>query len=255
MISESLYFEFNGEESTNYGIMNVHVSTGLFNETFLSGRSITEHSVRGRHKPYFQEVSRSPKTINLTFYLSEGWDEYHIKAVSRWLNVNHYKPLIFSAQPEIVYYAMPVDESTLAHNGLRQGYITISMRTDSPYSYGKEMTTGWIDATESDTTEIVIDNLGDDTIIPDIEIEKVGDGDISISHIYEESDGFIITGLKDSEVITIDGENRLIETSLPGVYRYANSNKQYLKLPFGKCQLLVSGKCYIKFDYRYSFFI
>ena len=255
MISESLYFEFNGEISSDYGIMNVHVSSGLYNEPFLSGRTITEYSIRGRNKPYFQEVTRSPKTLNLTFYLSEGWDEYQIKAVSRWLNVNHYKPLIFSASPEIVYYAMPIDDSSLVHNGNREGYITITMRTDSPYSYGKEMTTGWIDASESDTTEIEIDNLGDDTIIPDIEIEKVGDGDISISHIYEESDGFTLINLIDGETIKVDGENRLIESSLPGVYRYANSNKQYLKLPFGKCHILVNGKCYIKFDYRYSFFI
>ena len=87
LISESLYFEYDGEDSSNFGIMNVHVSTGLFNEPFLSGRSITEHSIRGRKKPYFQEVNRSPKTLNLTFYLSEGWDDYQINAVSRWLNV------------------------------------------------------------------------------------------------------------------------------------------------------------------------
>ena len=253
MIRESLYFEFDGKASDEYyGIKNISISSGLFNEPFLPSRSINEVSVPYNNKPYFINTRKDPKSLTLGFYPDDGWNDETMNAIARWLDVEEYKPLVFSSMPDKVMYAIPVDSSDITHNGLGQGYITLTMRLDSPNSYSHEKTTGWYDFS-SGSGEIEFDNLGDEEIQPEIEIYKVGDGDITITKVYEQDEPLIITGLKDNDETIIDPEMKIIETSPPNPLIYNNFNDEYLTLPYGKTHLRVDGACHIQLIYRYKF--
>ncbi|GMX64378.1 hypothetical protein Elgi_36470 [Paenibacillus elgii] len=134
-MKEGIDFYYDGVYSLDMGVINCKVDSGFFEEPFLSQREIHEISVRGRGKPYFQGVKRSPLSFSLTFAFVDYYDEEKIRAVARWLNKDNYKPFYTSDNPERIFYCILESESTLLHNGLKQGYVNLKFRCDSPYSY------------------------------------------------------------------------------------------------------------------------
>jgi predicted phage tail component-like protein len=255
MIRESLYFTFSGRKSSEFGILNVSISTGLYEEPFMAGRSITEFTINGQEKPYFQKITREPKSLQVSFYFENGWNDELIREVARWLDVDFYQPLTFSEDEEKVYYVLPVDSPSLIHNGLKQGYITLTLRCDSPYSYSHVKSTQWYDFSKVSSGTIEINNYGDKPIMPEIYISKIYNGNITISHLTKNDSPFTFTSLLNEEVVHIDCENKIIESSLPYTWRYDNFNDNYLTLHYGKNILKIDGYCKVKLKYRYKFII
>mgnify|MGYP001064795372 FL=1 len=135
-IRSSEYFIFDGIPSNSFGIINVNISSGMQEEPFVAGREIRETSIRGNDRPYFQGIDRQPLQFNVSFAFEERWNRELINKVARWLTDHeYYKPLIFSDEPEKIYYALFVDNPTLIHNCLSEGYINLTVRCDSPYVY------------------------------------------------------------------------------------------------------------------------
>lgn len=132
---EGINFYYDGIYSVDMGVLNCKIGGGMFEETFLPSRDIKEVVVNGRDKPYFQHVGFSPLTFDLTFAFEYGYDEKRIREVARWLMQAYYKPFYTIDNPNRVFYCMVDGDSSLFHNGLKQGYITLKMRCDSPYSY------------------------------------------------------------------------------------------------------------------------
>lgn len=135
---EDLYFSYDGIISANMGLVNVHLASGMFDEFFLPSREINEITVRGKEKPYFQEVRHSPISFSLVFAFDKGFTESRLREVARWLMQDYYKPFYFLNNPNRVFYAMVDGDSNLLHNGLKQGYITLNFRCDSPYAYTQQ---------------------------------------------------------------------------------------------------------------------
>jgi len=133
-VKSCLYFKFDGINSTDYGILNVNVSTGMLEESFLSSREIKEIETRNNEKPYFQMLKRNPLILNLSFAFEDTWDTNKIRQVARWLNTDYYKELYFP-ETEQIFYCILIDEPSIIHNGLKQGYLNLNFRCDSPYSY------------------------------------------------------------------------------------------------------------------------
>lgn len=132
---EGIHFCYDGVYSTDMGLLNCKIGGGMFEETFLPSKKINETTIIGRDKPYFQSIALEPLEFELTFAFEHYYDERRLREVARWLFQPYYKPFYVVDNPNRVFYCMPVDDSTLVHNGFRQGYITIKMRCDSPYSY------------------------------------------------------------------------------------------------------------------------
>ncbi|MBD1379229.1 distal tail protein Dit [Metabacillus arenae] len=254
MIRESLYFTFDGRKSSDFGILNISINAGLFEEQLFSNRSIREFTIRGRNKPYFIEVEKEPKTIPMSFAFEDKYNDRLIRNIVQWLNVDYYKPLAFSENLDIVFYAMPVGDNSLIHNGLKQGYVNLNMRCDSPNGYGRDIATP-LYTTTSPTFKgtVIIDNLGDEKICPNIYIEKIGNGDLTIENYAIADNTFKFTGLIDKEIIKIDSENEIIETNIPNTFRYDNFNDNHLVLQTGKNILHITGDCKIKFHYRFKY--
>jgi len=252
MIRESLYFKFAGTPSTRFKIMNVSINSGLYTESLISNRAINEVTIRGREKPYLIDVTKEPRSFQLSFYFEDKWDEKLINEVIRWLDVDYYQPLSFSEDIDKVYYCMPVDSTELIHNGLKEGYITLTMRCDSPYAYGHFSTLGWYEVKDSPIM-FKVKNMGHKDILPFIDILKIENGNIEIENLSKANNVMKINSLLKNEKLSINGENQIIETNLPNTYRYDNFNDFYLPLYVGDNRIQVTGSCKIRFQYRYIF--
>lgn len=251
MIKESAYFSFAGRKSTEFGIYSVSISSGMIDEPLSSSKSITEITVRGNPTPYFVETRREPKQFQLHFSFLEKWNDQLINDVVRWLDVDFYEPLFFSEDIDRVFYCMPTDGIQLIHNGLKDGYLTLTFRCDSPFSYSHEQISPWYQI--EDEKIIEIDNMGHHTTLPVIHIHKIGNGSVSIFNLSNGNEELKISNLNDKEEIYLDCENEIIKTNLKNVYRYDDFNENYLELVYGTNILKVKGIANIKFGYRYIF--
>lgn len=142
-MKEGLEFYYDGIKSTDMGLINVQIGSGLFEEPFVAEKTIREIKVRGNDKPYFQGVERSPLIFSLTFAFEDYYDHEKIRKVARWLDQDYYKPFYTTDNPNRIFYCMLHSSSSLLHNGLKQGYVEIEMRCDSPYSYSLQQMSEW----------------------------------------------------------------------------------------------------------------
>lgn len=251
---ESIEFCYDGKYSSDFGIYNITVDTGLYKEQFLAPRTIVETKVVGNPRPYFGHVDQEPLTLSLTFGFANGWNDQKFREVTRWLgNQDYYKPLYFVENPTRIFYCILVDTPELNHNGNKQGYITLSMRCDSPYTYSPVMTSQKFDLTNNaSTTDITFTNNGDMMCKPEIYIKKIGAGDISIVNTTYKNKLFRFVGLANNENLYVDNEKEYIETDVPLTYRYSNFNNTYLELVRGVNTLRVTGKAIISFRYQFK---
>lgn len=203
MITNSIYFKYAGIKSTDFGLMNVSTGNGMMEEDFVANRTVTEDKVRGRAKSYFKGMEYEPLSLRLTIAFEDTWTNSQIRAVARWLtNQSYYQPLELSVdgvfnddddfpagrQYNRVYYAISTDSSSITHNGIDQGYFTITFKTNAPWAYYKEFRE-LVDLSTNTSygQNIIIENIGDLELQPKILVEKVGNGALEITNIDNNS--------------------------------------------------------------------
>jgi|SRR5690554_5300065 len=132
---EGIHFVYDGIKSVDMGLLNCKIKGGMFEEAFLPSRKIKEHQISGNNVPYFQSIEYEPLEFDLTFAFEYKYDEQKIREVARWLCQDYYKPFYTVDNPNRIFYCILVDDSKLVHNGLKEGYIELTFRCDSPYAY------------------------------------------------------------------------------------------------------------------------
>lgn len=180
-MKEGVHFVYDNIRSIDMGLVNCQVSGGMFEEAFLAGREISEKQISGKDKPYFQEVRLSSLSFELTFAFEYVYDEEKIRKVARWLSPDYYKPFYTIDNPSRVFYCMPSGDSNLVHNGMKEGYITLTMKCDSPYSYTPVYINNNNVFLSTDLTTNVLDNTfnSGDGIFNNVEI--INDNRIQLS--------------------------------------------------------------------------
>lgn len=143
-IRDSLYFSYAGTVSEKFGILNVNINSGMQEEPLAASREVSSISIKGRDRPYFQNITKDPLKFNVSFAFEDYYDTQKLREVTRWLTEHdYYQELYFTnaigRSPERIFYALVVDDPTLVHNCLRQGYITLTFLCDGPYSYSPIM--------------------------------------------------------------------------------------------------------------------
>lgn len=253
MIKSSVNFYYAGKSASDYGIYNINIDGKLFQEPFIATRNIKEVVTRFNPKPYFQNIIYEPLIFDLSFAFLDTWNDNKIREVARWLSPDYYQPLYFEETPNKIYYCIPINSIDIIHNGLKQGYLTLTFRCDAPWAYSPFYTTEVYDySTNTDGIVLSLSNDGDLPLRPEVWITKVGDGDISIINQSNNNTEFKFVGLVDGEVVYVDNENEYITSSLSGVYRYSNFNDNYLELVLGANNLLIVGNCKLQFRYRFK---
>lgn len=233
MIATSLEFRYNGIDSSDMKLLNVTLSSGLAEEPFMANRELHKIIIKGRDNPYFQKVKPSPLTFSLNFAFSEPWNDSLINEIKSWLAQDYYKPMVFSEDIEIVndmevikkmYYCIMVSDSTILHNGLKEGYCKLKFECSSPYAYSPKHQ-DVIDCSQNTNsgTSFTFNNLGNKVCYPKVTINKIGDGDneqdISIINLSDKNKEtrFIVArrasglltfndGVVDGETVTIGND-------------------------------------------------
>jgi len=248
MMRESINFSFNGISSEDMGVSAIQTG-GLFEENFLPKRTIIESNVASKDKPSFQRVKNEPIAFPLTIFI-ENWKERDsIRPLAKWLFTNEYKPLYFESNPDRLYYAIVEGDSNVFHNGKKEGYVTLNIRCNSPYTFSNPLIHENI---ESSVGQYSINNSGDMGVVTKLWITKtVSNGDINIT-IEETNQSVTLSDLELGEEVYLDGDNEEIISSLSivGIHRYDNHNGQWLNLNEGINSFLLYGDFTFSIEYQ-----
>ncbi|WP_168122031.1 distal tail protein Dit [Paenibacillus sp. HB172176] len=252
-IRESLLFTFNNENCRDYGVMNVSLDSGMQEEPFTPARVLLEQKIKGNSKPYFMGIEYEPLTISLRLAFEENFDSTKLRSLANWLTTDNYAPLIFESKQSHIYYAMLVDEGTLTHNAANQGYVSITLRCDSPWAWTPAYSQYHDFSENSPTgTSCLIHNVGDLPAAPLFEVEVLSGGSFSIMNTSNGGEKLEYTGLADHEKLTIDCLNKTVDSDIPLTYRYSNKTEDshFITLVTGANYLIVQGNVKITIKYR-----
>lgn len=247
---QSMSFVYDGIASEDMGVVIASPDGGLFQEAFLPSRSIIEKKIPKRNKAYFQGVDSDPLSFSFHIFLEEWAVRDNLRQIQRWLFQPYYKPLIFGSQTEKMYYAILEGDSELTHNGGKEGYVHITMRCDSSYSYSQ-----FIFNESSGEGTIFLNNDGDIPIKPKVRIQSgtIG-GAISIKNLRNNTT-CVFENIKPEEELLIDFEQESIESSLEylGIYRYDDHNDGWIQLDVDDNELEIVGDVTVHFEYQTQF--
>jgi phage-related protein len=243
-MKEALYFVYNGVNSQDLGVTQVQVNnTDMYHEQFMGDITIQEVQIRHRHIPYFQGIVRAPLQFDLTMAFDQNIVPNCVELIAQTFYVDDYKPFYLANDPNRIWYCMPTGSSTITHDGCGRGYISLTMRCDSPYAYRPTFVSEVFS-----TSTFSVNNTGDIPVAPEIWIKKIGDGDVSITNLTT-NQIFAFSDLLDGEMVYVDNEAEYIESSLQpsNIYRYNNFNDNYMVLAVGKNDFSVEGDCTVQF--------
>lgn len=246
-VRSDLHFVYNGIHSRDMGVVQVATDEGLLHDRFLATKTIIEERIRGRDKPYLMGVEYESFRFPLRLYFQNGFDSEVLGEVSRWFEVDYFKPFYFEGNPEKIYFCMIDGETNLIHNGNGEGYIELEMVCDSPYAYTPIYTSNIYEVDGEQEIEFL--NYGDMVCKPVLTLEMVGDGAVSIINLSNAGKGFTIANLVQGEVLEIDCEQEQIESNYS--HRYDDFEGEFLELVTGVNRLKVQGNCKLQFKYRF----
>ena len=250
-IRQSQWFSYGGQKSSDFGIINVNMDDGMLEEPFIASRDINEIDIRGRDKPYYQGQKQKNLVLQVSFAWLDQFDEDKIRQVKRWLcgGYEYYQPLFFSSNVNKLYYAFVVQDATLVHNAMEQGYVNLTFRTNSPVAYSPVYVTDEYEC--ENTLTIEVNNHGDIVTYPEIFISKplsTPTQNIVIKNTSN-SKQIDLWDVREGEEIYINMENKFIETNYP-LQRYDDMEGFFWGLEYGINHIQVTGKCKIRFRYQ-----
>jgi phage-related protein len=254
----SLFFSYDGILSQDMGVYLVKINTGMQTTPYLPSREIVSENVFGKDDPFVYGMNHSPLTLTLVLASMENnfWTFEKRREIARWLSCNKFAEF-YVADEEFIdrrFFLMYEGGVDLTTNSNQEGYIEITFRNISPYTYSPVLQQVYDFSTNTTTSDFTFTSLGDLDLYPQrLLIKKINNGNISF---YNNSDGgrlFQFTSLIDGEIVTVDNESRTIETSLLSTNRYSNFNGNYLRFKYGNNFMQISGQCQIELYYRYTF--
>ena len=252
-IREKLYFTYDSKSSRDFGLINISLGSGMFEETLVATRNIVETENRGSDTPLFHSIDESPLEFQMALAFEKMFSDEDIDKVIVWLFQDNYKPLYFDENPNKIYWCMPVGDSNIIHNGVREGYFTLSMRCKSSKVESPIYTTPVTEVTSvTGYTSITVENDGHVFIYPEVSIEKIDDGNVEI---IKNGEIFEVRNLTDKEKIYINSEKEIIQSDIIGVTRYEDVIGDYrnLELEIGNNKFEVRGTCKIAFRYKFKY--
>ena len=196
-IKDKISFTYNGKNTSEFGIINVSMDNGMFDEAFVANRTVNSETVKDVRKSLFNGVTYEDLSFELNLAFERDFTDELINEVVAWLyEKEYYSKLQFEGLNKFVY-AMPNGESRIVHTGTGRGYIVVSMITNSPYMYGNILS--FEKGANKDSISITLDGK----INPEMNIDlyPLKDGAYSIT-----VNGYTLqlSNLKANEIVTIN---------------------------------------------------
>lgn len=251
------YFIFDGKRSKDLNLAIVSVGDSDTERQFGVNRNVSE--ISGVNIPIFTGFENECPSIPLTIAKLDSYNEIipfkkgEKDEICAWLFQNEYKPFISMDDENKVYYVV-FTEGNIYTNGLEQGYINLTMRLSSPYAYSNVMN-DFVRVNNYKEINVFNDNNINSDIVPDIEIEMLGDSNkIEILNKMNGSK-FLLENLEKGEHIRVYGDGLMDIVSLNNKNRnlFIKSNKKFLRLRKGrnKIEIKVNGMAEVKIIYQY----
>ena len=222
-------FEYAGEMLSDYGMMVCSFDGGGGIETVSSGADITFNQVKPSGSNRFNLYSSTYATaLSATFQICKNpcrlknQDEMElsleeVSAIQRWLcRKDGYKRFKLDKEGyEYVYWNGTFSSKQIVLNDAVIG-LELTLYTDAPFAFMDEVSTEY--ECSADASFNLWDNSDETTdlnnsIRPNMEITILSDGDFQLVNSMDNKI-MKLNNCKSGEVITIDGKNQLITSSL-----------------------------------------
>ena len=253
-IKEKLYFTYDGVSSKTFGLMHVELGSGMFEEILVADRNINETRNNKNDTGIFNGLESEPISFTLNLAFERGFTDSVLDNVIEWLFKDYYKPLFFEGKEDRIYLCMAEGSSTITHNGLNEGYITVNMRCQSSNLVSPLKTTNLQTVPSTGSITVTVLNDGHKEIYPEISFTKTGVGELLIRKI-DTNEIVRVKNLNNNEQIFIDSFKEIIETNAVGKYRYNDVDGDFRELVMkkGQNQYQITGAGKIQFRYRIKY--
>jgi phage-related protein len=247
-------FEFDGQQSTEYGLLLANMSSSVMNTPFAYGRQIREERVNSKSMPYFFGIDEEPLQFRVMLARQEEWDYNTRLEVVRWLFQDTYKPFVSTDHIGIIYNAMVVDSPEKISVGNIPRMIELNFRCDAPWAWTPFYVYNYDLSTNPGVSIITIENKSNiqKHVSPEIWIRSIEGGTIKLKNTSDGGREAILVNLLPNEVIYLNNEFKQIETDRPSVYRLKDFNRKWIKLVYGMNHIEVTGKCLITSKAKYG---
>ena len=222
-------------------ICDFNGSSGI--DTVSAGSKITFNTVsKNRGRSYTLTSTQYDECYTTTFDICKDPDifetqqERYITAdeyrdIMRWLNRNEFLKVSFLDEEldnEPVFYrgSFNVEKIKLAEKLIG---FTLTLETDKPFAYGEERIEQWT-ATSMSLSHMFVDGSDEvGYIYPKLKITCNASGNFTIHNDLTDTT-MAINNCTSGEILTIDGENQIITSSISSHKVYEDFNYEFLKI-------------------------
>ena len=241
-IKDKLHFSYNGKSTQDFGVWNVTLDGGMFEETLVANQTIREETLVDRRTSIFSGLEKEPISFEIVLAFENGFTDQLIEDVVEWLYGNEYYSKLEFESTNRIYYCMPNGSSSIVHTGQQEGYIALEMKTNSPFVFGgMESKVG--------TTQIVIDRKGkkDPEVIIEMNVKSGTTAKLKMNGYTVQINKLLV-----GEKVTIYPNDEDIESDRSNVFHYNDYIGDLSKLGLmDKTNiLLIEGDVEVEYSYQ-----
>lgn len=235
-------FEYDNQRLSDYGCVVCHISDSADLQTVNIGSKITFNTINMTQQNKFKAMSTQyDEAYTTTFEIGKfscNTDDYElsqeeVSALMRWLNKKSYKKfkaVYKDGEFGNVYYMGSFNVEMITYAGKIIG-LSLTLQTNAPFGYYEQVEYSMNFVTADDTNSLfdISDEIG--TIYAqNVVIECLEDGDLSIHNSQDGKRSTVIKNCVKGEVLTLDGENKIITSSVNHPKLYNDFNYNYLRI-------------------------
>jgi hypothetical protein len=234
-------FEYDNQKLSDYGCVVCHFSSNSDLNTMDIGSQITFNTIHQRDK--FKKMStKYESAYTTTFEIGKmdcanpdehTFSQEEVSAIMRWLNKKQYKKFKMTYRDgefANVYYMGAFNVKMITYAGNIVGF-ELTLQTDAPYGYYDEIECemDFLIGTEQLSIFDISDEIG--FVYPkDVKIECYADGELSIHNSQDGLRSTVIRNCIAGEILTLDGENKIITSSENHEKLYNDFNYNYIRI-------------------------
>ncbi len=219
-------FEYDGQHLSDYGCMVCTIGRKSGVETANATSQLTLNTVHmtGFHKHKIISTQYD-STYTITFQIAKSkcknktgntFNQWELSALMRWLNRKEYhklKVICENGENANIYYMGTFNIQMLCFGGNVIG-LELTFQADAPFGY-YEPSEYYMELADTKSKYILRDNSDEAGYLypKTVEIECLKAGDMTISN-SKDMKQTVIKNCAAGEIITLDGENKLIYSSM-----------------------------------------
>lgn len=237
-------FEYDGQYLSDYGFVICSFDGSYGSETVSAGSKITFNTVPMHNgKKYSLTGTQYDECIQTTFSIAknpchnDGMDDMKItndeyRDMMRWLNRREFlKFQIFDENEDnrdTCFFEASFNVEKIFFGGTLYG-LNLTMETNRPFGYGEEQVLVY-DITDT-SKEYILYDVSDEIgyVYPDMTITCNGTGNLTIANKTENC-SMAINNCSSGEVITVNGEEQIISSSLNSHHLYDDFNFEFFRI-------------------------